>query len=67
VIIIEGAKKGTRPVFCAGGDVVAVVKQHKDTDKQIEFFKTEYALNHLIGTSKKPIVALLDGVTSTFS
>jgi enoyl-CoA hydratase/carnithine racemase len=30
-----------------------------------EFFHEEYKLNHLIGTFKKPIIALMDGITST--
>ncbi|KAL0482300.1 3-hydroxyisobutyryl-CoA hydrolase [Acrasis kona] len=44
--------------FCAGGDIKAIVSS-KDTT----FFKEEYELNHLIGTMKKPHVAIIDGIT----
>ena len=63
MIIIEGA--GTK-AFCAGGDVVAVTSAPKDikgTEKQTEFFKKEYHLNHLIGTLEVPYIALIDGIT----
>ena len=29
----------------------------------MEFFKQEYKLNHLLGTLKKPIITILDGIT----
>jgi len=44
--------------FCAGGDIKAIVAS-KDTS----FFKQEYELNHIIGTMKKPHVAVIDGIT----
>jgi enoyl-CoA hydratase/carnithine racemase len=66
VICLTGAPslKG-RPTFCAGGDVVAMVKAEGDVEGQHRFFQTEYSLNHLIGTCRKPVVSLLDGITST--
>ena len=63
MVIIEGA--GSKS-FCAGGDVVAVTSAAPDikgTEKQTEFFKNEYKLNHLIGTLTVPYVALIDGIT----
>lgn len=54
-----------RPTFCAGGDVVAMVKAKEDIEGKHRFFQTEYALNHLIGTCRKPIVSFIDGITST--
>lgn len=69
-VIIKGCQGGGngKPAFCAGGDVVSLIKA-KDAGKSLEdvseFFRQEYALNHLIGTFPKPIISLLDGVTST--
>ena len=63
MVIIEGA--GSKS-FCAGGDVVAVTSAPADikgTEKQTEFFKKEYKLNHLIGTLDVPYIALIDGIT----
>lgn len=62
----EGEENG-RKAFCAGGDVVSLIKaKHagKTVEEVSEFFRKEYALNHLIGTFPKPIISLLDGVTS---
>lgn len=42
-----------------------MAKARGNLKAQMEFFRNEYSLNHLIGTCKKPIVSLLDGVTST--
>lgn len=63
MIIIEGT--GSK-AFCSGGDVVAVTTAPaniKGTEKQTEFFKKEYQLNHLIGTLNIPYIALIDGIT----
>ncbi|KAJ2611877.1 3-hydroxyisobutyryl-CoA hydrolase [Coemansia sp. RSA 1365] len=51
--------------FCAGGDVVSVVKAWKEgeTAKAIKFFKDEYRMNHHIASYNKPIVAMLNGYT----
>lgn len=68
-VIIKGCRTPAgKPVFCAGGDVVSIVRQQEagvSMEEAGEFFRREYALNHLIGTFGKPIVSLLDGVTST--
>lgn len=60
-IILEGA--GTRG-FCAGGDVRAVRQAVLDGDMAAAdgFFEEEYALNAAIAESRKPVVALTDGV-----
>ncbi|KAJ2076670.1 3-hydroxyisobutyryl-CoA hydrolase [Coemansia sp. RSA 988] len=51
--------------FCAGGDVVTVVKLWREGEagKALKFFKEEYRMNHLIAAYKKPIVAMLNGYT----
>lgn len=33
-------------------------------ERKSEFFQKEYCLNHLIATYPKPIISILDGVTS---
>lgn len=63
MIIITGAPRNGKPTFCAGGDVVSMAKAKGNSPQQMGFLAHEYALNHLIGTCKKPIVALMDGVT----
>lgn len=45
--------------FCAGGDVVSLVKDPEGTGAQ--FFYREYQLDHLIATMNKPHVAIWDG------
>ncbi|MCO5595009.1 hypothetical protein L7F22_049046 [Adiantum nelumboides] len=60
LIIIKGAGRA----FCAGGDVAATYHngnagQHRQA---ANYFYTEYTLNYIIGTCKKPYVALLDGI-----
>lgn len=35
------------------------------TKESLEFLYTEYVLNHYIATYPKPIVAIIDGITST--
>ncbi len=49
--------------FCAGGDIRFFHDAAKAGDESLEaFFTEEYALNHLIQTYPKPIVAFMDGV-----
>ena len=47
--------------FCAGGDVISLVT--KSPLAAEEFFRTEYTLNHLIGTYSIPYVAFISGIT----
>ncbi|KAJ1923908.1 3-hydroxyisobutyryl-CoA hydrolase [Tieghemiomyces parasiticus] len=50
--------------FCAGGDVKRVMEQVAANDPSYaQFFEEEYRLNYLIGTTRKPVVALMDGIT----
>eukprot|EP00010_Vexillifera_abyssalis_P006601 CAMPEP_0201549798 /NCGR_PEP_ID=MMETSP0173_2-20130828/6237_1 /ASSEMBLY_ACC=CAM_ASM_000268 /TAXON_ID=218659 /ORGANISM="Vexillifera sp., Strain DIVA3 564/2" /LENGTH=349 /DNA_ID=CAMNT_0047959597 /DNA_START=189 /DNA_END=1238 /DNA_ORIENTATION=- len=56
----EGGK-----AFCAGGDVVAILKSAASDDKSLShsFFAEEYALNAAIHRLRVPYVAVLDGIT----
>lgn len=60
--------KGTGDkAFCAGGDVRALyhaIKQnpHHPNPLAVQFFTQEYQLNHLIHTSKKPIIVWGHGI-----
>ncbi|XP_014206608.1 3-hydroxyisobutyryl-CoA hydrolase, mitochondrial [Copidosoma floridanum] len=63
LVIIKGT--GDK-AFCAGGDVKSLVlalAQPGGDQLGKDFFKNEYILNHLIGTYKKPYVALIHGIT----
>ncbi|GEB47120.1 putative enoyl-CoA hydratase [Microbacterium testaceum] len=61
VILLDGA--GERG-FCAGGDVRALHEMVTGgrTDDVHAFFREEYALDHRIAISRKPVVAIADGV-----
>lgn len=65
VILKSDNSKTKVKSFCAGGDVVALLDERLSMEQQSEFFRKEYSLNHLIGTYRKPIISLLDGITST--
>ncbi|KAJ6638724.1 3-hydroxyisobutyryl-CoA hydrolase, mitochondrial [Pseudolycoriella hygida] len=58
LVIIKGA--GGK-AFCAGGDVRSLVE--KDLSYGEDFFRSEYTLNHLIGTYTIPYIAIIDGIT----
>jgi 3-hydroxyisobutyryl-CoA hydrolase len=58
LVIIKGA--GPK-AFCAGGDVRSVVEG--PLDKGINFFRKEYRMNELIGSYRKPYIAIIDGIT----
>ncbi|KYN03607.1 3-hydroxyisobutyryl-CoA hydrolase, mitochondrial, partial [Cyphomyrmex costatus] len=63
LVIIEGTGE---KAFCAGGDVKALVWALNEPEGNLqgeEFFRTEYTLNHLIGTYKKPYIAIINGIT----
>lgn len=61
VILLDGA--GDRG-FCAGGDVRALHEMVTAgrVDEVHAFFREEYALDHRIAISRKPVVAIADGV-----
>ncbi|KAF1762303.1 hypothetical protein GCK72_010565 [Caenorhabditis remanei] len=65
LVILKGS--GDK-AFCAGGDVLAVVRSFKDAESgknctmHKDFFREEYILNHLIGTFNKQYVCLIDGI-----
>lgn len=64
-ILVTGA--GDR-AFCSGGDVKAICAAGQDGriipgDRSVDFFRTEYTLNHKIATYPKPYISYLDGVT----
>ncbi|PVU98445.1 hypothetical protein BB559_001578 [Furculomyces boomerangus] len=57
-------KSSTKKSFCAGGDVVQTVKgQEHGTLGSILFFVREYEINHIFATTKKPVVAIIEGIT----
>ncbi|XP_034937617.1 3-hydroxyisobutyryl-CoA hydrolase, mitochondrial [Chelonus insularis] len=62
-VVIKGAGE---KAFCAGGDVKCItvaLNEPGGEKKGYDFFRAEYTLNHLIGTFKKPYVALISGIT----
>ncbi|RCN49591.1 enoyl-CoA hydratase/isomerase family protein [Ancylostoma caninum] len=65
LIILKGSGE---KAFCAGGDVLAVIRSAKAAKEggtstiHKDFFKEEYHLNHLIGSLSKPFVAFIDGI-----
>ncbi|KJH46446.1 enoyl-CoA hydratase/isomerase family protein [Dictyocaulus viviparus] len=65
MIILKGAGE---KAFCAGGDVLAVIKSAKEAASagtstiHKDFFREEYKLNHLIGSLSKTFVAFIDGI-----
>jgi 3-hydroxyisobutyryl-CoA hydrolase len=58
LVIIKGAGE---KAFCAGGDVRSVIQGSISEGK--EFFRNEYKNNELIGSYKKPYIAIIDGIT----
>ena len=49
--------------FCAGGDLRALYEDLRDCgSKVLDFFRTEYRLNHLLFTLAKPSVCFMDGI-----
>jgi len=61
MVLIEGS--GDK-AFCAGGDIRALAEAARAKDEIMirAFFSEEYALNRLIRTYPKPVVALLNGI-----
>ncbi|PAA57783.1 hypothetical protein BOX15_Mlig003085g2, partial [Macrostomum lignano] len=76
VVLIKPAP-GSGKAFCAGGDIRAIADDcvsarsaetgagsgRAGGSLSRDFFREEYALNHAIGTYKKPYVAFIDGIT----
>ena len=49
-----------------GGDVTAIAQSGQGADGgklASDFFREEYVLDYLLGTLKKPYVAIIDGIT----
>jgi len=62
-VVIHGASREGRSVFCAGGDIRFFHQAALAGDASLgEFFTDEYRLDHLIHTYPKPCIALMDGV-----
>lgn len=62
VVVIKGAGE---KAFCAGGDVKVIAMALSEPGGEKvgrEFFYDEYTLDHVIGTYKKPYVALISGI-----
>lgn len=80
MVVLKSNNSETKTkAFCSGGDVVgthlnpkrsvinqmvAIATSEAPILERAKFFKREYLLNHLIGTFKKPIISILDGITS---
>ncbi|XP_072252620.1 3-hydroxyisobutyryl-CoA hydrolase, mitochondrial isoform X2 [Leuresthes tenuis] len=61
IVIIKGI--GGK-AFCAGGDIRAVTEAGKAGESLAQdFFREEYILNNVIGTCRKPYIAIIDGIT----
>jgi enoyl-CoA hydratase/carnithine racemase len=74
--IVKGANDGGHSAFCAGGDIKSLYnalneETATDSSKKIEaipgkiyvdFFRHEYALDHMFGTSEKPQISFWNGV-----
>ncbi len=49
--------------FCAGGDLRALYENIRDGSSEVlDFFRTEYRLDHLLFTLAKPSVCFMDGI-----
>jgi enoyl-CoA hydratase len=64
-VLLRGAgREGKAPAFCAGGDIRFFHQAALAGDPTLEdFFSEEYALNHLVHRLRKPVIALMDGIT----
>ncbi|KAL5490032.1 EHD3 [Sanghuangporus weigelae] len=62
--IVVGTGKGKS--FCAGGDVVAVIKNAENEEtrhKSVQYFKDEFELDYRLAQIKKPYICVLEGNT----
>ena len=63
VAIRGSSKTGPFGAFCAGGDIRFFHQAALAGDPALEdFFTEEYALNHLIHSYPKPLIAFMDGI-----
>lgn len=64
IILLKGAGE---KAMCAGGDVAELAKWNSEgpegQQRSTDYFGLEYKLDHMIATYKKPLVALMDGIT----
>jgi enoyl-CoA hydratase len=59
VIIDHSGERG----FCAGGDIRLLYEGLKmGGSEALDFFRTEYRLNHLLFTFRKPVTCIMDGI-----
>ncbi|KAK1429988.1 hypothetical protein QVD17_12385 [Tagetes erecta] len=56
--------KGNGKAFCAGGDVTSLMTLAKEGNWSFgaSFFRKQYSLDFLLGTLKKPLIALISGI-----
>ncbi|XP_071740633.1 probable 3-hydroxyisobutyryl-CoA hydrolase 2 [Rutidosis leptorrhynchoides] len=56
--------KGNGKAFCAGGDVTALLSVTTSGHWSFgaSFFRKQYTLDYLLGTYKKPLIALINGI-----
>jgi enoyl-CoA hydratase/carnithine racemase len=70
--LIEAAEIPGKAIFSVGGDVVGLARVQKFLPRaqalkfQRHFLNLEYGLNHLIATSAKPVIVIMDGITCIF-
>lgn len=52
-------------VFCAGGDIKAIYRWHREGNKEApsRYIHEEYGLNAYIQSFAKPVIAIMDGLT----
>jgi len=63
VALLAAGREGRAPAFCAGGDIRFFHQAALAGDASLgDFFTEEYALNHLIHSYPKPLLALMDGI-----
>ncbi|KFY30634.1 hypothetical protein V493_01786 [Pseudogymnoascus sp. VKM F-4281 (FW-2241)] len=64
IILLKGAGE---KAMCAGGDVAELAKWNSEgpegQQRSTDYFGLEYKLDHMIATYKKPLVAMMDGIT----
>ncbi|KAK9076808.1 hypothetical protein SSX86_005142 [Deinandra increscens subsp. villosa] len=56
--------KGNGKAFCAGGDVTSLMALTSAGNWSFgaNFFRKQYSLDYLLGTYKKPLIAVIDGI-----